>query len=1059
MKDNLPQTVAGSYRLPQEGNGSSLALPAQAGFRLTCSPPKRCATKLRRILLLLTLLIVVSGLHGYYYGMNKVNAADQGWTIIETMHFDIYYPRGNDEFGKLAALLSEEAYYYLRQDFQFPAMTRIPIVFYSSQMDFQVTNIIYPLLSEGVGGFTESLKNRVAIPFDGNYTNLEQTITHELTHAYVNALDNGTPGSFFYTKSYNFPFWFSEGLPEFEAVGGKDNKNNTYVMDLLLNDQFRSLNEVSGYSAYRLGEAFLVFLEARYGREKVIDYFYAVRTMNDMDQATKKTFGMKFADLEGRWKNQLKREYFPFMTSHTVPKEYAEIKTDRREDGSYFNLSPRFSPDGQKYIYFSNRNGRFSVWTDGLFDVSKKARLIVGEDSGKLEEFHYLRSTLSWFPDNNRFAFAAKTATGDVIYIADFAKSKIVQEYKIPDLNVIYEMDVAPDGQSCVLSGQRNMQTDIYRYFFDTRQLLSLTDDKYYDYQPRFDRAGTRIAFASERRKNPDAHRNGIFSGMFADVYTLNLADNVLQRITFDNSSCYFPVWDSTGTKLIYISERDSTPNLEIVDLLSGQRARVTQTLTGIYSYDLSYNDQQMVFSCLYNGGWDVYLKTAPLSGLSLTAYHEPQAVVFSDSLFQYVDLTKLDYFGKHPKPKIKPDKDLLMYRKGTTIWEAKAQNDTLRLHRDYSWDDRPDSITIVPKIKTYRPKFSLDKLWGGLAYSSSVGTIGSLELGLSDIMGNHAIGINLGVAGKLKDSNALVTYLYLPKRIDYGIGVFNQLDEVLRQYIKPGRDDFTNERTRETGLYCMARYPFSKFLRVDFENLLYTWENHIDYLVWNADSLAWETEADTDIQSGVPVPRPVETDLVYAPSLTFVHDNALYGPTGPMLGLRTFTTLRKSFAMHGNDYHTLYADIRSYSLFSKRYSIAVRMVGGYSGGKQPQKFGLNGYYGVRGNDTTETGTKTALASAELRFPFLDYFAMAFPMPITLGNIRGSVFSDIGTVWTDDKTFRGMQDDRLQDLMMGAGFGPRLNLGFAVLKLDIAWKTDLVYTSRPTYYFSLTEDF
>jgi len=99
------------------------------------------------------------------------------------------------------------------------------------------------------------------------------------------------------------------------------------------------------------------------------------------------------------------------------------------------------------------------------------------------------------------------------------------------------------------------------------------------------------------------------------------------------------------------------------------------------------------------------------------------------------------------------------------------------------------------------------------------------------------------------------------------------------------------------------------------------------------------------------------------------------------------------------------------------------------------------------------------LGSAELRFPFFDYINLAFPVPLELRNIRGSVFADIGTAWDKNSEFRGVIDGKLNDIKFGYGFGPRINLGYFVLKLDIAWLTDLSRISKPMYYLSLTEDF
>jgi hypothetical protein len=47
----------------------------------------------------------------------------------------------------------------------------------------------------------------------------------------------------------------------------------------------------------------------------------------------------------------------------------------------------------------------------------------------------------------------------------------------------------------------------------------------------------------------------------------------------------------------------------------------------------------------------------------------------------------------------------------------------------------------------------------------------------------------------------------------------------------------------------------------------------------------------------------------------------------------------------------------------------------------------------------------------------------------------------------------------MEDLELGYGFGPRLNLGYVILKVDVAWSSNLSNISKPAYYLSLTEDF
>ena len=120
----------------------------------------------------------------------------------------------------------------------------------------------------------------------------------------------------------------------------------------------------------------------------------------------------------------------------------------------------------------------------------------------------------------------------------------------------------------------------------------------------------------------------------------------------------------------------------------------------------------------------------------------------------------------------------------------------------------------------------------------------------------------------------------------------------------------------------------------------------------------------------------------------------------------------------------------------------------------------MNYLNGIRGFDDDDLrGTKKITTSAELRFPFIDHVNFAFPLPLFLYNIRGSAFIDVGTVWEENDEFVGSNKGKLKDVKMGVGVGPRMNLGYFVLKFDIAWNTDWEKFSKPSFYISLSPDF
>ncbi|HPK83646.1 MAG TPA: BamA/TamA family outer membrane protein [Candidatus Syntrophosphaera sp.] len=1004
--------------------------------------------KLRYILLLL-LLLAAGASPAYYFGQNKVNLVPEEWSTLQTMHFDIYYPRGEDEFGRVVALMAEETYYTLKDQLTFPIGSRIPVMFYSSKTNFQSTNIIYPLLTEGVGGFTESLRNRVAIPFDGSYSDLEELLAHELTHAYTNALEDGVANALRSMRPTSFPFWFSEGLPEYLSIGGESDYNNMFILDMVVNDKLPPLQNLGGYYAYRLGESFLAYLARSYGKDKVTEYYYTLRSSNGLDNATKKVFGLEFEDLESRWRYQLKRDFYPLVESQGIPVESLEKRSDSKKKGAYFNLMPRFSPDGSRYVWFSSAESRYSVWMGSLHGLSEPRRILKGEATGKIEEFHYFRSNLSWFPDNRRVAFAAKTANGDRIHILDVDRRKIVRTIAPAGMSAIYELDVAPDGRSLVFAGQQGMRCDLFLMDMESENLTRITDDLYNDLQPRFTPDGQSVVFASERSRDPESRRRGLFANLNRNIFSLDLAGGELTQHTFEKKDCSFPQVDAKGQNLYYINSDGGVSNIFALDLKGGGRAKVTSVLSGVYSADLSPDSRHLLLANYFDGAWDIYFKDRSLDTLRFSAYPAPRTVALEDSLLAGIDLGELDRYGKREavKPRrVNPaagfaTRDPFLTEFPTFEYTAE---DSLLLQRDFSYDDRPQTKDNPPVVKPYRARFSLDSLWGGLAYSPAVGTIGYVELSMSDMMGDHGIGINAGVSGKLEESNLALTYLYLRQRMDYGIGVFNLNDEYFFREVVPGpnNDIWYRYRERQSGGYFLLRYPFSRFLRLEFDQMVY---QRGSYLYQLGDSLEVELASDLD--------------LVYSPGFRLVHDNALYGSTGPLLGWRLYYDLNTTINDGKIDYVTNYLDWRSYTLFSKRYSIALRGIAGISTGPNHQRFSLGGYYGIRAYGDNLSGSKKAVLTAELRFPFFEYIDMAFPLPLTIPNIRGSIFAELGTVFDDFDNFQPFDGSKLKDLKLGYGFGPRLDLGYVILALDVTWLTDLETNSKPTFYISLSEDF
>ena len=1070
-------------------------------------------------------IMLLSSLNAYFYGKNKIQDEKIEWSVIESRHFDVHFVRGHDEFGKLTVLIAENAYYHLFNFFRRPLNGRIPIIVYSSKQEFQATNIIYPLLTEGIGGFTETLRNRVALPFDGSYKKFEEVLIHELVHAYINDLEgtvfrNPLMNAF----SWNLPFWFSEGLPEYLALRGTDNHNNMYIIDMVINHQLRDLENLGGFFAYRLGEALLVWISENWDENRVVEFFYNVRIQSDIQTASRITFGFDFTELQKRFRLHLQRKYSHVLNEFHAPWENATLRhTDARETNAGLNIFPRFNSSGNDFVYFSSRRGRTVVMQGSTFGLYDDKVIMVGETRGRFEEFHFQRNNIAWFPDDRNIAFVSKTSRGDVIYFYDTSRQRIVQRLRFDEFDSIYEIDVSPDGLFLALAAQRDNRCDIYIYNIETKELLRITDDNYFSFSPRWSMDGTRVAFVSERLVNSsqrtiDEHvgvlsqslevtqesvvseRPNIFANLVKNIYYYDVNKKSIFQVTNDDFCNFYPVWTDNDERIMFISEEREIANIHIVDIVQNRRSVVTNVLSGVHSFDYSPANETLIFSTYYSNAWDIFSVLKPFENLSFYDYETNIEVEFINDFHEVFNTARYRFYGRIPRERMTRRE-----RRNQVAVESEqelAESEQIRIDRvqdsqEENNEDRvqetvasptsrratdsrlfiPPPVNIAniraaqidyrePIIRNYRPRFGIDALWGGLAYSPSFGTIGMLQLGLSDLMGDHGIGINMEFNGTFEESNIVLSYMYLPHRIDYGFAVYNFSDVTMyrRRVQRSGARnqesnigyqmpnivhpqavwDYLEFREYETGMYFLMRYPLSRFFRFDFEHQFYRYK--YEWYQWNSIHGYWHR-------------RTSNTDFVYVPQFGFVFDNALFGPTGPLTGYRLTSFIRHGFSQNDNGFTTLYSDFRTYSLISHRYAIANRLVLGISEGDRPERFNLTGFHGVRGfDDRSFRGDRKVLLTSELRYPFIDRLQMAFPLPLWLGNIRGSLFADVGTVWSGDD-FRGMKDGRLNDIKLGFGFGPRVNLGFLILRLDVAWTSDFVEHSRPSFFLTINEDF
>jgi hypothetical protein len=139
-------------------------------------------------LVILTSLLLTASLPAQdtQFGKNKVQYKNFEWYFIQTSHFDIYFDKGSEPIALFTADAIESSYTAVSNSFRYKLAKRVPIIVYNSHNTFQQTNVVSEYLEEGIGGVTELFKNRVALPFEGDYKKFRHVIHHELVHAVLN---------------------------------------------------------------------------------------------------------------------------------------------------------------------------------------------------------------------------------------------------------------------------------------------------------------------------------------------------------------------------------------------------------------------------------------------------------------------------------------------------------------------------------------------------------------------------------------------------------------------------------------------------------------------------------------------------------------------------------------------------------------------------------------------------------------------------------------------------------------------------------------------------------
>lgn len=928
------------------------------------------------------------------YGRNKITGTDQDWWVIHSPHFDVYYEEGTENVAESTAVIAEREVRLLSETFDYLPSEPIPVIVYRSSARFRQTTLLSAELGEGVGGFTEYYKGRIAVPFEGVWSDYRHVLAHELNHAFVYDM--------MYRRELTdiirsrAPLWVMEGLAEYTSIGW-DTASEIEFRDMVINNQIatiQQLNQRQDYLVYREGQAIYHFMVERYGEERFLEFVRHMRSRDGIDGAMRAAFDMTVAQFNERFIEWARETYWAELAEGESPSDLGTpIVQGEGPRAKRLNLAgPVISPDGSAVVGCEYYHARFSGVVRSAVDGEEILRVVEG--GGIFEEaVSPMYRTSCFSPGSDSVAVAFHRQVNDGLKV------------------------------SAINGGPQELP-----FSFDLIR------------DPVWNPDGGQLAFS--------ALQNGDL-----DIWLWDMGSQELTRISSNEQGEFDLWWGASG---IWCISEDPALGLRSIQLWQPDGSvEVVHTCTEDLSSPLE-TPEGLMFISSEHGQPDFFLFSRDtLPPVRLTdLYITPDFPSWADSseitLFQSSDWSGSGLYVARDLPGRRISLPDSIHICGE---ESARQPDTTAVEFETgNW-----------RIAPYQPAFSLDQVSANAGFDSYAGLSGSSYFIFSDVLAMHQMGILANFSGQVNDMDLAVLYNNLAHRIQTGGAVYRFASRYVFEDSMLNRDYV---RDINLGANVGVQYPFTKSFRT---GLSASYQRVSREGLWSNDMLFREN--------------------IFSLRSNFVFDNALWGAVGPRVGSRMSIDFDYAPGFWDNaQYFTGMFDIREYTWVSSEVTLASRIAGGMSFGEDRQRFFLGGalphrrstgdvegvgdlyqFYAsyadlLRGWDYVSlNGTRYGVASLELRYPILNYLSLAAPIPVTFTRGRGVIFTDLGFVSDDLTTFKGADTQggyRLRDLKMSFGTGFRLNVGFFVLKTDIAWRTDLSSVSqKPEYYFTLATEF
>lgn len=951
--------------------------------------------------------IVIIVFYSFGFGKNKVNYTLNDWYIYELGNYKVFIDSSQTNISKFVIRALKDNDEDLRSLTLRDLNEIFPVIIFPNQIDFQANNIAEGFIDEGVGGFTEGVKNRLVMPMNGNWGFFKRILKHEMVHVYqFDALKSPQYRKIIRSFDVNIPLWFIEGMSEYYSVEW-DFSSEEILRDITINNSIVPLSRLSDlnslsskeyYLIYKQGQAFLKYVGDKFGKPTIYKIFKSY--LAGSKDPFKSELGIEVKDLEKSFVYDVRKKYMSMLSDYDEINSFAKTITDEPYGvQSYSKFIPTFV--STNLIAFLTYHEVYPKIV--LFDINQKKivrTLVIGGFDENYLEFHITRNNISC-STNGIMVFVSRSGGRDVINVYNISNGNNYQ-VSFEGVRIISSPDISLDGEVVVFSGFDGSKEDIYMYNLVSKSLVRITDDIFYDAEPRISPDKRYVYFVSSRNKS------SLYT-FDTDIYVFDLVSNKLEKFIDLGGEEQNPFISADGKFLIFVSTIDGVRNIFVYSFEDGGVKRFSKVITGAFSPKLDFSSKMIIFSSVDNLTYNLYQKDFDVSYLGeiITNYKE---VFISDISNFNFEMSRID---------------------GIEVKNV-------------------SKYYIIPTV---------DYLTGALNLSSDLGLMLVLGAGFSDLLGDHRLFVlfnnaYIGSIGYMSfmEMNYLLSYYNYKYYFDFGVQVYNVRDYLFSLmnyfYLPSVFYDVDDRYYSKSGVSAFVSYPFSTFSRIDIS---IERTEYFDYLGFDYDT------------------RVISLSKIYSVndiSLSYSYDSTLWTVVGPINGIRSRLKVSYHPSIFEGDktFFSVIGDFRGYLMLSLIDNIAFRFVAGGRFGQDVDnfKFKIGGLGTLRGYEFREfSGNVLLLSNIELRVALIR--ALLGPFGFSFPPVFASLFVDSGIVGDDPTQWQLTYFDnnegvfKLKDLKVGVGVGIGILLGTGFkLKFDFASPFDgrklLDYQNWKTYF-------